>query len=60
MASGVSNLGGVVKSLAAAKRKALADAQKVVRNTANGILTGVVEGRLRQTCHASAPSLEVS
>lgn len=50
--SGVSNLGGVVKSLAAAKRKALADAQKVVRNTANGILTGVVEGTPEDTSTA--------
>ncbi len=47
--SGVSNLGGVVKSLAAAKRKALTDAQRVVRNTANGILTGVVVGTPEDT-----------
>lgn len=50
--SGVSNLGGVVKSLAAAKRKALADAQRVVRNTATNILTGVVEGTPEDTSTA--------
>lgn len=50
--SGVSNLGGVVKSLAAAKRKALADAQQVVRNTASGILTGVVQGTPEDTSTA--------
>lgn len=47
--SGVSNLGGVVKSLAAAKRKAIADAELVVRRTAGDILTAVVDGTPEDT-----------
>lgn len=47
--SGISNLGGVVKSLAAAKRKAIADAERVVRITAGNILDGVVDGTPEDT-----------
>jgi hypothetical protein len=47
--SGISNLGGVVKSLAAAKRKAIADAERVVRSTATDILNGVVDGTPEDT-----------
>lgn len=47
--SGISNLGGVVKSLAAAKRKAIASAQKVVRRTAGDILEGVIVGTPEDT-----------
>lgn len=47
--SGISNLEGVVKSLAAAKRKAHGDAQSVVRHTANQILDGVINGTPENT-----------
>lgn len=47
--SGISNLGGVVTSLAAAKRKAITDAERVVRITAGNILDGVVDGTPEDT-----------
>ncbi|WP_293920885.1 hypothetical protein [Sphingobium sp. UBA5915] len=47
--SGVSNLGEVAKSLADAKRKALAHVEKVNRNLASAVLQGVVEGTPEDT-----------
>lgn len=47
--SRIGDLGGVVKSLAAAKRKAIADAERVVRRTASDILDGVIDGTPEDT-----------
>ena len=47
--SGISNLGGVMKSLAAAKRKAYGDAERIVRRTASQILDGVIDGTPEDT-----------
>lgn len=47
--SGISNLGGVVKSLGAAKRKALGDAEQIIRRTSTDILNGVVDGTPEDT-----------
>ena len=47
--SGITNMGEIAKSLADAKRKALAHVEKVNRNLANAVLQGVVEGTPEDT-----------
>ncbi len=47
--SGITNMGEIAKSLADAKRKAIAHAERVNRNLANAVLQGVVEGTPEDT-----------
>lgn len=47
--SGVTNMGEIAKSLAAAKRKAIAHAERINRKVASDVLQGVVEGTPEDT-----------